>query len=52
MLTLLMGRRSVSLILSAGGLRGLLEGVCTEHTLINTIMNTNKPTRMRDAAHQ
>ena len=51
-LTFLIGRLNVSLIFKAGGLRGLLDGVCTEHTFINTIMNKSDPNTIKAAAHQ
>jgi xanthine/CO dehydrogenase XdhC/CoxF family maturation factor len=47
-----MGRRKVSVILRAGGLRGLLEGVCTEQTLRKIAMKMMRPMPMSRAAHQ
>ena len=47
-----MGRRRVSVMRSAGGLCGLDEGVCTEHTLTNVAMKTTRPTLISRAPHQ
>lgn len=47
-----MGRRRVSENLSAGGLRGLLDGVCTEQILMKVTMKTSVPTEINTTAHQ
>jgi len=52
LLTFLIGRRKVSVILSAGGLRGFELGVCTLQILIKVIINTIEPMPIRAAAHQ
>ena len=44
LLRVLTGLRRVSVMERAGGLRGLLEGVWTAQHLMNTPMNTTKPT--------